>query len=468
MSSKADSKRSKKSDLERTPASHVGGVLPDMRWLWALLVLAAVETGLAVYQWFELLKVKGGGDVACSISETVDCASVWTSGFAERMEGLFGIPVAAMGVVWGLTAVAVSTVLLLRVAKKRPHLPLVGSVRIVAIVGVLASITFAAASFAAGAVCPTCVVTYLLVVGYAAIAFAALGKPFFDSGSLGAAFGWAAVPALLTFLALWFPTLGKEQPSLPSTPPSPVAQVQPTAPATPPRPLNERERQADAYIRSLPVDAQQGLALALAAYRAAPVIEPDPAHQPRRLFGPPDAPMKLVEWTDGLCPHCATLVQRLDQLKTAVPGGLMSVEARHFPLARECNPTVQGSDPSGVRCAIARAQVCLEQAPDYWQIRSRIFAGQRSYRTVDQVLNVASSGSVNRQTLEACMSKPETQEAINADARAGMAHGLRGTPLVVVNGRTTSANETFLYVLALAGGDPNSPAFYSLPQARMP
>src|SRR5690606_32174419 len=434
MSSKADFKRSKQAATEPTPASKVPGVLPDMRWLWALLVLAAVETGLAIYQWFELLKVKGGGDVACSVSETVDCASVWTSTFAERMEGIFGIPVAAMGVVWGLTAVAVSAVLLLRVAKRRPHLPLVGSVRIVGAVRVLATLTFAAGSFAAGAVCPTCVVTYLLVLGFAAIAFAALGKPLFAPGTLGPALGWAAAPALLTFLALWFPTLGQKQPTLPSTPPQ-VTQSQPAAPTAPSRPLTARGRRAGACIRSLPTETRQGLALALAAYRASPVVNPEPDHEPRRLFGPADAPMKLVEWTDGMCPHCATLVQRLDQLKNAVPGGLMSIEARHFPLARECNPTVQGSDPSGLRCAIARAQVCLEKAPDYWQVRSRIFAGQRSYRSVDQVLNVAASGSVDRQTLEACMNQPATQDAINADAQAGMAHGLRGTPLVVVNGR---------------------------------
>src|SRR5690606_13088250 len=163
-----------------------------------------------------------------------------------------------------------------------------------------------------------------------------------------------------------------------------------------------------------------------------------------------------------------SLVQRIDQLKRAVPGGLMSVEALHFPLARECNPTVQGSDPSGVRCAIAKAQVCLEQAPDYWEVRSRIFAAQQSLRSVDRVLDLASSGSVDRATLQACMADPKTQEILNADAELGIANGLRGTPLVVVNGRRATANETFLYVLALAGGDPDSPAFHSLPQARVP
>lgn len=434
---------------------------PKLQWIFALMGLGLVEAGLSVYQWRELLTVAGGGDVACSINEQVNCATVWTGTFATRVHELLGIPVAALGVVWGLTALAVAAVLLVRVRSRRDQVPLATSVRLVGAVGALSCVTFAVASFNSGAVCPTCLVTYVLVLAYAGIAFATLGKPWFPGNALGGALGWAAAPAVLVFLALWFPSLGEK--SRPAASPN-LANVPAAAPQQPARPLNEREQQVATYIEGLSPAARQGLAAALAAYRVAPVVELPP-QAPRRLYGPADAPVKLVEWTDGRCPHCATLVGRIAELKRVLPAGLLSVEARHYPLAAECNSTMQRPDPTGVSCAIAQAQVCLEQAPDYWTLREQLFSYQRQLRTVDNVLTVAANGSVDRATLEACLRSPETQAKLDADIKSALAYNLTGTPLVVLNGRKAPANETLIYVLAMVGGDANSPAFAALPSA---
>ena len=301
-----------------TAANPQRGTVPGLAWLIALIALAAAEVGLAVYQWSELFTLRAGGDVACSVSEQVNCATVWNSAFANRVHELLGLPVAALGVVWGLTALAVAAILLVRVRSGREPAPLIAAVRLVAAAGALSCITFAVASLRSGAVCPTCLGTYALVLGFAAAAFAGLGSPLVPpSDLLPRALAWSVVPAVLFFVALL--VAGRQDAARydrqghgaegASPPPRPRSRRVP---------LNEREQQVAAFLETLSPAEQQGLAGALAAYKVTPVTQA-PAHQPRRLHGSSTAPMRLVEWTDGLCPHCGQLVGRLAELKRVLP-----------------------------------------------------------------------------------------------------------------------------------------------------
>ena len=79
---------------------------PSNAALGVLLASGLATTGLAVYQWLELLVVRQGGKVACSVNETVNCATVWNSSFSSSIHDTLGMPVAALGVVWGVAAVS--------------------------------------------------------------------------------------------------------------------------------------------------------------------------------------------------------------------------------------------------------------------------------------------------------------------------------------------------------------------------
>ncbi|MHB8876019.1 MAG: vitamin K epoxide reductase family protein, partial [Myxococcaceae bacterium] len=69
-----------------------------------LLVAALAESLLSLYQWMELVLVRSGGKAICALNATVNCTTVWNSSFASRIHGLLGVPIAALGLVWGLTA----------------------------------------------------------------------------------------------------------------------------------------------------------------------------------------------------------------------------------------------------------------------------------------------------------------------------------------------------------------------------
>ena len=105
-------------------------------------------------------------------------------------------------------------------------------------------------------------------------------------------------------------------------------------------------------------------------------------------------------------------------------------------------------------------------APDYWELREKLFAAQRTL-TVDNVMSIAASGSVNRAQLEACVNSAETTRRLQEDIAYAMQHHIEGTPLVVVNGREVVPSVPFLYALAMAGGDVNAPAFRVLPPSNL-
>ncbi|WP_233583279.1 vitamin K epoxide reductase family protein, partial [Corallococcus sp. CA053C] len=449
-----------------TPAAPV-----PTRGALALLLLGIATSGLAVYQWMELLTLRAGGATACGINEHINCETVWNSDFASAVHDTLGIPIAGLGLVWGLTAVGLSALYLAWAKAKRSVRPAASGLRLVALAGVVSVAVFAAASARVGVVCPTCLGTYVLVLAFAAVAWRGLpGALLPQAGEWGDTLKWTVGIAAVAFVAMLMP--GRATPHAPKAgaflPPPVATSSQPAeastsnVPPAPPPPAT-----LDAFLASLPRDQLQFLANALALYREG---TPKPAAFPaRRLFGPVEAPVKVLEWTDSKCPHCKALVEELALIKQHAPQGSLSVEARQFPLDGACNPAIpkRGLDAPSVRCDAARAMVCLEGAKDFWELREKLFAAQ-AFLDTDKVMEIASSGSMARPQLEACMSAPETVGKLRQDVEYALKYNIQGTPLVLLNGHEILPSATLIYALVLARGNPNHPAFSVLPPAMAP
>ena len=419
---------------------------------WTLLGLGLAEICLSIFQWVELRTVQAGGTAVCSINETVNCETVWTSPFAQRLGSLTGVPVAGLGIVWGLAAAVCAGALLWRARNALPLRPAVLPVRTVGIVAALACITLVAGSISAGALCLTCLGTYALVLGYAGLALAAL------PGALPPGPGeWArAVGLPATVTALVWGALLLFAPSRPAS-------------ALPPRSASKggnAGRDVSQFLASRPDSEKQALADALARFARTPApTQPELLPRARVLKGAAEAPVHLVEWTDILCPHCRHLNDALEELQSAVPQGRLAVEARQYPLDGACNPDVpQKGD--GLRCTGSLALICLEQAPDFWSLRDKLFAAQKSL-TRESLLTLASSGSVSRGQLEACIASPEAAAKLQDDIRYAGLYNPTGTPIVAINGKPAFATPVFLYALTMASGDPTAPVLTSaLPAPR--
>ncbi len=424
---------------------------PSAPALLTLMLSAAANAGLAVYQWRELFSIRNGGTAACSINETVNCAAVWSSPFASKLHDWLGMPVAGLGLVWALTAVVLTGLLAQRATSGKPFDAPQGAVKLTALVGVAAIITFASASFAARALCLTCLGTYTLVAIYAFAAFVLLPKPALPTQTLATSAAWAVMVAAPIFLVLLWP--GQR------TPKNPQVGIEATSDAS--------DTALTGYLEGMPQQEKLMTAYARQQWLAAPQPQLENT-TPRALLGSPDAPVKVVEFTDILCSHCRQLELTLEELRRVLPQGRLSVEARYFPLDGECNPGVGKVWGDGIRCLAAKAQICLEGTPALWPVKHALFE-QQANLTKELILETATTQSgLTREALQRCIAEAQTQQKLDADIAYAMKFNITGTPLVVVNGKSAPPSGAFLLALAISRGDASSPFFLSLPAPPTP
>src|SRR5262245_63824038 len=103
----------------------------------ALFALGLLETGLAVVQWVELEKLRGGDETFCAVNEAVSCSTVWTSPLAVAVTERLGVPIAGLGVAWGLSAAFLAAMLWASSRSGRPTAALVTAARLAAAAGLL-------------------------------------------------------------------------------------------------------------------------------------------------------------------------------------------------------------------------------------------------------------------------------------------------------------------------------------------
>lgn len=424
-----------------------GTVRPSNAALGVLLSSGLATGGLAVYQWLELLVVRGGGSVSCSINETINCAAVWNSPFSSRVHDWLGMPVAGLGVVWGLAA-AVLVGLLWR---KRPtdDWPIfAAAVKLWALAGLVSIVAFAIASAEARAVCLTCLGTYGLVLAFAFAAFMLLPTPRFPpTQHLLGGLAWLFVVGAPTFLVMLVP--GGNTPK--------AGAVTRLAGTT--------EAQLVDNLLNLPKREAMLTAAARQKYLASPAKDVSDL-KVRLRSGEPDALIKVVEFSDVLCPHCAVFEQSLEELRAVAPAGTLSIEPRVFPLVDDgCMSPAEKNSPKDVRCVGAKVQLCSEDHPLYWEVRKALFAAQASLRSSDAVLEIAAKvTNRSKEALAACVASSETAARLADDITYAKRYDIEGTPLVLLNGRATWPSAGFILGMAVARGDVNAEWFKRLPE----
>jgi protein-disulfide isomerase len=422
----------------------------------SLAALVALGAGTALWSlvlWGELVLARAGGRPFCPLGGEGDCARLWDAAFASAVHRVTGLPVAAWGVAWGLAAFALPLVALWRRAEGRPAPQLLTATRVVSAAGVLGVCVAAAAAAAERVFCGGCMVVYVLVAGHAGIAL--FGWPSVGWPDLKGGVAWSGGALLLALGALLYPGVHTPRSSAEAsrsalaaaTAASPAAST-PAAGGT--GPLGE-------MIASLTPAQKQGLSDSLHVYRTS---TPETLPPPRALSGAAGAPVRITEFTDVLCTHCAELHETLGLLRQHLPADSFSVDSRHFPLDGDCNPLVTARRGDPVRCLGAKVRICLEGNPGAEQAAGRLFANQRSL-TAERLLELATPGAPR--SLDACLARPETAARLKEDVELARRWNPDGTPLVIVNGRRGTSFGPFLYAMVVTGGSPDHPAFAALP-----
>ena len=410
---------------------------PGPASLAALAALGAVAALVSLFLWGELVLARAGGATACALSDPEACARLWDGPLASTIHRVTGLPVAGWGLAWALAAAALPLVALVRAAEGRPRADWLSAARITAAAGLVAVLMLMSAAVQARTFCVGCFFIYVLVSGYAGIAllgWRALGLP-----QRGRAALMSLAAVALAALLLLYPGL--------------KTRWRGTAAGL------EANDDVSQFVASLTPPLRQTLADSLHQYRQGIAV---PSGPPRTLIGSASAPLRITDFTDIRCGHCAELHETLAALEREAPAGSFSVEPRQFPLDAECNPYVRrGQDP--VRCLAARARICVEGRPGATAYAGRLFGKQETLSTAD--VYALAEAVMPRRELEACVARAETSQKLQSDIELAARYQIDGTPLVLVNGRKATSFPPFLYAMVLTGGRTDHPAFASLPAA---
>lgn len=433
---------------------------PSPGSLAALAALGACSALWALFLWEQLVLARSGGTSFCAAGEGPGCAEVWDSSFATAIHRFTGLPIAGWGLVWGVAAFAFPLLSLLRLAQGRRTSTLVWAGRWMAVSGVVVVVVTIAVSLLERSFCIGCAIIYVLVLGYASLTLGEWQQMSFREARRSLAL--AAGANLVVFLLLLYPGLRTPQrfPSDETGEESSLTHSAAPAAFSPPRTIDpERDRQIIELVGSLAPPLKQTLSDSLHVYRTSPQLTLPP---PRVLLGASKAaPVRITEFTDVLCSHCAKLYMTLKSLREHLPPGSFTIEPRQYPLDSRCNPSILTWSGRSARCLAAVAQICLEKQEKAFEFSGKLFENQRDL-TEEKVFQFAAP-YLSRPDLERCIGSQETKAKLEDDIELANRFRARGTPLVVVNGRRGTSFGPFLHVMILSGGAAFHPALKALP-----
>jgi protein-disulfide isomerase len=141
-------------------------------------------------------------------------------------------------------------------------------------------------------------------------------------------------------------------------------------------------------------------------------------------FGPKNAAVHVVEFSDFECPYCARSAAAIGELKSQYANKNVRFSYRHFPLSFHPN----------ARPAAEMAQ-CAEAQGKFWEFHDAVFASSSALG--DGGLDrAAATAGLDADALQACLKSGKAGEQVDADMRKATEVGVEGTPSFFINGRS--------------------------------
>lgn len=158
------------------------------------------------------------------------------------------------------------------------------------------------------------------------------------------------------------------------------------------------------------------------------------------IFGNPDAPVKIVEFSDLECPFCAKVHPEIKKVIDE-SGGQIAWVYRHFPLTQ--------IHKSAEELAVASECVAKIGGNDsFWSFVDIVFL-RLPVRGTDSIVAIANEIGVDGEEVRSCISGGELNNLVSEDIADAVATGGRGTPHNIVVGPNGEA-------FAISGAQPAS------------
>jgi protein-disulfide isomerase len=147
-------------------------------------------------------------------------------------------------------------------------------------------------------------------------------------------------------------------------------------------------------------------------------------------FGPKDAQVTLVEFSDFQCPFCSRVTPTLDKIKEAY-GDKVRVVFKHLPLS------IHAKAPA----AHAAAEAAHRQGK-FWEMHDQIFANQREM-SPEKYREFAATMGLDVDQFDKDRASSDLKKKVDADAKQAAKLGVTGTPAFFINGRYLSGAQPF-------------------------
>lgn len=154
---------------------------------------------------------------------------------------------------------------------------------------------------------------------------------------------------------------------------------------------------------------------------ALPVREADDTDH---VYGPANAPITLIEYSDFECPYCRRHFETVNQIKAEFKDKVRVV-FRHFPL--DFHPNAQKAAEAS-ECA---ADIGGNDA--FWKIHDKIFTAEDI--TVTGLKKLAKEIGLNESKFNDCLDSGKMADKVMGQASEGATFGVQGTPANFVNGK---------------------------------
>ncbi len=149
--------------------------------------------------------------------------------------------------------------------------------------------------------------------------------------------------------------------------------------------------------------------------------------------GSAEAPIRVVEFSDFLCPFCRNLAGALGGFMPQSQGRV-AIFFKNYPLDQACNPAMTRTVHEGA-CELALGGVCAEEQGNFWLYHDRIFSQPPTNPSNEDVVRLATEAGLEANALRQCLSSPSARAKLDRDIAEGRRLQVNATPTVFVNGK---------------------------------
>jgi protein-disulfide isomerase/uncharacterized membrane protein len=162
-----------------------------------------------------------------------------------------------------------------------------------------------------------------------------------------------------------------------------------------------------------------------------------------------DAPIRVIEYADFLCPDCVFLYRQLKQLEKEYEGKV-NIAFQHFPLEAKCNTVVEKDLHPG---ACDLALMASFDPAKFKAIHDEIFENPQKARSPEWRAELAKRYGVQDALTDQAV-KDLVQKIIDTGAEyektsEKFAHGIRSTPTIIINNRLIIGTLPYAHLKAI-------------------